>query len=268
MAYCHGSDGVGGGGPRLRQRSFSAERLKRVISEGILGTAMPGFAGGLKPEQIAEVVAFLLSVNREVADERSKVRLDPHLTGGVSEVKERAATPVSIREAVSASRPPAGGGLMGDWRAGQEIFFDAADLRNCRVCHTLHGRGGKVASDLSRLSSEPPREIMRRLLTPGTTHEGRHGAILVRLKSGERITGILRDESEATLRVFDTATLPPVSRSYTREEIAEVSRLDVSGCPGGYGAKFTLKQLLDLIAFIRTSEPAQPASVGSDDLFR
>jgi mono/diheme cytochrome c family protein len=295
MAYCHGSDGAGGSGPRLRDRGFTAARLTKVITDGIPGTSMPAFGKGLKPEQITQLVAYLLSVNRELPgpenlkpknskeDEAARRResasngLDPHLLGGRggsqpgTAGQEAGAASGGVGSPARAVVVPRAGGVIGDWRSGQELFFGADKIGNCRACHTLHGRGGKVASDLSRLSEATPAEIMRRLLAPRvaeSVESWQFGLIMVTLKSGERVTGIRRDESEGGLRVFDTATLPPVSRNYLREEIAKVERGAVSGCPGDYAAKFTLRQLLDLIALVKTVDPAVPATVTAEELFK
>src|SRR5215475_8329679 len=43
MTYCHAVGGVGGGGPRLRDREFTAEYLTHLIMEGVPGTGMPAF---------------------------------------------------------------------------------------------------------------------------------------------------------------------------------------------------------------------------------
>ena len=291
MAYCHGSDGAGGSGPRLRDRGFTAARLKRVITDGIPGTAMPAFGKGLKPEQITQLVAYLLSVNRELPgpemsrpetskskeDEAARRResasngLDPHLLGGRGGSESGSLRQEAGAASGGVDSPVRAGGVIGDWRSGQEIFFGADKIGNCRACHTLHGRGGRVASDLSRLSEATPAEIMRRLLAPRvaeSVESWQFGFIMVTLKSGERVTGIRRDESAGGLRVFDTATLPPVSRNYLREEIAKVERGAVSGCPGDYAAKFTLRQLLDLIALVKTVDPARPATVTAEELFK
>lgn len=268
MAYCHGTDGAGGTAPRLRNRDFSADRLTNVITAGIPGTAMPAFGKGLSREQIAQLVAFLLSVNREVPPDR----VDPHFAPARAGAGATG-TPVVTPPATPSTPLPASGasgrlGLTGNWQSGEEIFFDPANLANCRVCHTLHGRGGKVASDLSRLSGDQPATILRRLLAPAPAPDGQHARITLRLKSGASVTGIQRDEDEKSLRIFDTATMPPVSRNYLRAEIAGVERHADAGCPGGHGSRYTLQQLLDLIALIKTSDPSRPAQVGADDLIK
>ncbi|MDX2032021.1 MAG: c-type cytochrome [Blastocatellia bacterium] len=267
MAYCHGNDAVGGGGPKLRGREFSAETLTRVINEGVPGTGMPAFKSNLKKEQVAQVVAYLLSVNKELPGAKPAAKVDPHFGGGAAPGPAEKLKAAEATRSVSAKPWTDAPAVSGDWQAGEQLFFDAADLGNCRVCHTVNGRGGAVASDLSRLSEKPPREILQRILAPQASLDGKYGMVALTLKNGERVAGILRDENAAGLRVYDTATLPPISRHYLKTEIAETRKLDASGCPGNYAAKFTLKQLLDMIAFLKTSDPAKPAVVSLRDLF-
>lgn len=267
MAYCHGTDGVGGTAPRLRDREYTRERLAQIISEGIPGTAMPAFGKGLGRERVAQLVAFLLSVNREVPTKSSDNRVDAHFGGGGAVTAgEAAATATAAVTPARLAAPETG--ISGDWRAGEQIFFDPAILSNCRVCHTLHGRGGKVASDLTRLSREEPALILRRLVAPRASADGRHAAVTVRLANGGQVTGILRDEDEKSVRVFDTSTLPPVSRNYLRGEILGLDRLPTSGCQGKLATTLTLQQLLDLVALIRTTDQAIPARVQLGDILR
>src|SRR5262245_53708287 len=41
MTYCHAAGGIGGGGPKLRDREFTPEYLTHLITEGVPGTGMP-----------------------------------------------------------------------------------------------------------------------------------------------------------------------------------------------------------------------------------
>lgn len=251
MSYCHGFNGIGGGGPKLRDREFTATSLTRMIANGIPGTSMPAFKTSLKPEQIQQVVAFLFTLNKEIKrpqSPQSAPPVDPHLAPAAPEIKRPAnAGPEPTYTPVPASLAA----LTGDARAGESLFFDPAQVENCRVCHTLHGRGGAVASDLSRLSDQSPRDIFLRILAPKA--DDKYPAMAVTLKSGERFTGIRRDEDATQLRIYDTSSLPPVSRGLLKSEIEKTERLFGSGCPGDYASKFTLKQLLDLVAFIKTT---------------
>ncbi|HWQ33029.1 MAG TPA: PQQ-dependent dehydrogenase, methanol/ethanol family [Blastocatellia bacterium] len=62
--YCHGANGAGGSGPSLRDRSYTNEQLLRIISEGVPGTAMPAFKTQFSPEQIRQLVAYVMSISK------------------------------------------------------------------------------------------------------------------------------------------------------------------------------------------------------------
>src|SRR5215475_14731362 len=66
-SYCHGANGVNGSAPPLRGRNFTAEHLTRVISEGVPGTPMPAFKNQYSPDQIRQLVAYVMSLPREKA---------------------------------------------------------------------------------------------------------------------------------------------------------------------------------------------------------
>lgn len=59
-ASCHGADGTGGTGPDLTSHigHHSSAQLVGVVVEG--DGVMPGFAGTLDDQQIADVLAFLV----------------------------------------------------------------------------------------------------------------------------------------------------------------------------------------------------------------
>jgi alcohol dehydrogenase (cytochrome c) len=62
--YCHGTNGTGGSAPSLRDRNFTAEYLTRVIADGKAGTPMPGFKSQYSPEQMQQLVAYVMSLSK------------------------------------------------------------------------------------------------------------------------------------------------------------------------------------------------------------
>src|SRR5215470_17630746 len=63
-SYCHGANGSA---PPLGGRNFTAEHLTRVISEGVPGTPMPAFKNQYSPEQIRQLVAYVMSLPKDKA---------------------------------------------------------------------------------------------------------------------------------------------------------------------------------------------------------
>ncbi len=60
---CHGPEGRGGLGPSLRGAKLDAEDVAAIVRKGKPGTAMPSFEGTYNKPQIAEIVAYVLSLS-------------------------------------------------------------------------------------------------------------------------------------------------------------------------------------------------------------
>jgi putative heme-binding domain-containing protein len=258
MTYCHGAGGMGGGAPKLRDREFTAEYLTHMITEGVPGTSMPAFKDSLSRPQVAQVVAYVLSLSPKKGAAKAKgdpqpqaQTLDPHLTGEGPKT-EPAPPPASGRVksdvAVNDSFD-----IRGDVEAGRALFFDSAEIQNCRVCHSSQNRGGRVGPDLTELAGKPAREILRSIVAPHAAIEERYATITITTRAGEKFTGVKRDENETTIRLYDTSTLPPVSRAFLKSDVAKTDRLNTSAMPADYASKYSLKQLLDLVSFLKSS---------------
>jgi len=260
MTYCHAAGGIGGGAPKLRDREFTAEYLRHLITEGVPGTGMPAFKNSLSKQQIEQCVAYILSLSPKKGAAKTKSdaqpqsqaqTLDPHLSGATpkgetspSPAPERVKSDVAINDSFD---------IRGDVEAGRAIFFDSAEIQNCRVCHTSQNRGGRVGPDLTELAGKPPREILRSIVAPHAAIEERYATIMITTRAGEKFTGVKRDENETTIRLYDTSTLPPVSRAFLKSDVAKTERLNMSAMPADYASKYSLKQLLDLVSFLKSS---------------
>jgi putative heme-binding domain-containing protein len=246
-----------------------------VITEGIEGTPMPGYKNRMSKEEINQVVAYLLSLSPGKGDKPEQVfaTAAPAASNPTTEhfnQTPKASTtiepnhPPQVRMSVTNEGALA---LRGDARAGRELFFDQNYIDNCRVCHSVNGVGGKLASDLSRLRDRSPREIAQAILAPQLSDAEKYGLLALTTRSGEKFTGVKRDEDAMQFRLYDTSTLPPVSRNFLKTEIAKVEKLGTLVCPGGYAEKYTVKQLLDLVTFLKSVDLKNPASVSLKDLF-
>ncbi len=212
---------------------------------------MPAFKRGLSKEQIADAVVYVLSLSPENAGQLEKQRAttaDAHLNPDPSSGADQPAKTGS-----PATATPSGDASRGDASAGRELFFAATELRNCRVCHTLRDKGGKVGPDLTAVAGKPAEEILRSIVAPDAVIEERYATFRITLHDGRRFTGVKRDEVNETIRLFDTSSLPPVSRAFLRSEVAKVEKLSKSSMPHDYGRRFTPRQLDDLVSFLRSS---------------
>jgi len=258
--YCHGKDGTGGGGPALRNRNFTADHLARVISEGIPGTAMRSFREDYSREQIRQLVAYVLALSKG----------EPIADAGPSspdrDVRPASASnPTSVEPAKPAATDPLP--IRGDAAAGRALFFDATQEKSCGACHTFQGRGGKLGPDLSQVGNQTARELLQSIIFPRATVDPAYATLALTTREGERVVGLKRDEDDEVIRLYDLSSLPPVSRAFPKSQVVKVEKLNTSAMPGDYAARYSLKQLLDLITFLKSAGPAAQAGVSLKDLF-
>jgi len=252
-AYCHGSGGVGGGAPRLRGKGLEAAYVFKTISNGLSGTAMLSFKAELSEEQIWKLVAFVMSDVKSTSDAKPE-------------------TPVADKPSPSTSAPPASAktaassSITGSAQAGRVLFFDSSQSRSCHHCHSLQGEGTSIGPDLSKVGSRSPRELFLSIILPREplrelpreVKDPRYATLRLTLRSGDKIVGIKKEEDAESIRIFDTAELPAVLRTIQKSEIVSVESVNESVMPKDYASIYTMKQLLDLVTFLKSAESKSP----------
>ena len=175
---CHGEDGTGGGhGPNIvdiRPRATSLEAIRELILKGIRDGGMPAFR--ISEEEAVAIAAYVMILQQPAS-------------GAVA----------------------AGAAGLGDAAAGERFF---AGKGNCTSCHMVRGRGGVLGPDLSNIGRDrSPAQIEQALKDPGTapaTGRGARGggrapsyqAVTVRLRDGQTIRGIAKNESAFDLQLL------------------------------------------------------------------
>jgi mono/diheme cytochrome c family protein len=114
--YCHGPEGAAGRAPRLAGHHYNLNGMFKVITWGIPGTGMPEFTTRLKTEEIADLVAYVMTMGGGAA-------------APVPATPPRVPTPEA--------------------RQGRALFFDSARTGACGSCHELEGWGVRVGPDLA-----------------------------------------------------------------------------------------------------------------------
>jgi putative heme-binding domain-containing protein len=246
VGYCHGAEGRAGRGPRLRDREWDRTYLFKVIDEGIPNSSMPAWRGKLSEDQMRSVVAYILSISKEIVQTGSSPQPPPEAA-----TRQTAASPLSKA------------GVMGDPMKGKDLFFDAANDRNCGVCHKVGGAGGDVGPDLSRIADLPAREILHRIVLSPSPNPAPNPAIELVMKDGETVRGILAGEKASGLRVYDlTSPGPPVLRSFDVADVAARRSIGLDIAHENFAAAYTVKQWLDIVSYVKA-----PAQVSLGDLF-
>ena len=227
---CHGEEGVGNRAPALRGIRFTADFVSRTVKHGRPDTLMPKFGGSLSEAEINQVGKYVASL------------------------QERSAEWAAV---------------LGNADAGRALFFDQTNQQSCRNCHTFKGEGGKVGPDLTtRLARRSPREIFQRIVVvPHRSTDPSYLTVQITTKSGETFSGIKTEgPDKGQFHFYDTSSLPPTLRTLPSSDIVSTKRLNGTAMPSDYASRLSLKELLDLVAFLRSS--ANPAPVTLADVIQ
>jgi putative heme-binding domain-containing protein len=222
---CHGEEGVGNRAPALRGNRFTADFVSRTVKHGRPDTLMPKFGGSLSEAEINQVGKYVASL------------------------QERSAEWAVV---------------LGNPEAGRALFFDQTNQQSCRNCHTFKGEGGKVGPDLTtRLARRSPREIFQRIVVvPHRSTDPSYLTVQITTKSGETFSGIKTEGSDKDqFHFYDTSSLPPTLRTLPSKDIVSTKRLNGTAMPSDYASRLSLKNLLDLVAFLRSTANSAPVTL-------
>jgi hypothetical protein len=114
---------------------------------------------------------------------------------------------------------------------------------------------------------EPRQEILRDIILPGASLPPGQELLIITTKTGEQINGLKVEESTHQLKIYDVGTLPPVLRTLVKEQIQTRQAQQRSAMPEKYGEMYTLRQLLDIIAFLKSGDSKPSSPVTLQDLF-
>ena len=173
-AVCHGGNGHGGRGPDLVSGRWSHGGTDADLAR-IITEGVPG----------SDMPAF---GQRYTEDQ----------------VKEMVAF---VRSLGDKSEPIQ---ITGDPQRGQQIYSGKG---NCSACHLISGRGGRLGPDLTRIGAQrSPASLRESLVKPGAIiANGYSGARVTR--NGRTIQGVVQNEDNFTIQIFDGNTHHSFDRS-------------------------------------------------------
>ncbi|MEW5977887.1 MAG: c-type cytochrome [Acidobacteriota bacterium] len=240
VGYCHGKEGRAGRGPRLRDREFDPEYLFQVTWEGVPNSSMPAWNDRLTREQVWAVVAYIMTLSGSQPATAAKVVSVPPVE------KPTAAPPAAP------GPPKVSPVLAGDAKEGQKLFFDATNDLHCASCHQLQAGVTTVGPNLSKLAERSAKELFQKIVDPNFVLSTSHSLQRVTLQSGEILKAVFVEEDSQHIRVFDVTAFPPVLRTLNKSDVRERNTENRSAMPGSYADLYSVRQLLDLIAFIQS----------------
>ena len=152
--------------------------------------------------------------------------------------------------------------LVGNAQAGKTLFFDSSKPKSCHACHSFNGEGTQIGPDLSSAAAtRSPRALFSSIVLVTEIRDPKYASITVSLRSGEKIVGVKKEEDAESLRVYDTSELPAVLRTIQKENVATIEQSNESVMPRDYASVYTMKQLLDLVTFLKSANSRSPVTL-------
>jgi len=152
--------------------------------------------------------------------------------------------------------------LAGNADAGKMLFFDSSKPKSCHACHSFKGAGTQIGPDLSTAAAtRSARALFSSIVLVTEIKDSKYASITVSLRNGEKIVGVKKDEDAESLRVYDTSELPAVLRTIQKENVAGIEQSNESVMPRDYASLYTMKQLLDLVTFLKSANSRSPVTL-------
>lgn len=207
-AGCHGPDGSGGRGPNLVSRAL----WHPLSDEAIFNAIRNGVPGAdMPPTKLSDDQTWNL------------VSFIHALTG------------------------PAGENTVpGNVEAGEQVFWGSK--AGCANCHSIRGKGGRVAPDLSNIGSRPLAAIREAIVEPSKDlFLLGNEAVSVTLNDGSVVEGIARNRSNYSLQLIGK---DGALRMISMADVKELTTSARSPMPGDYAKRLSSGELRDLLAFL------------------
>ncbi len=133
----------------------------------------------------------------------------------------------------------------GDAQQGRR-YFATNSTGQCVRCHAINGRGGEVGPSLTHIGSTLPREkLLEALVEPSARLSPGFGTVILTLKDGQTVTGVLSEETPQEL-VLKTSEAEPLKVPVAR--IAKRENLPSSMPPMGY--IMSKREIRDMVEFL------------------
>jgi putative membrane-bound dehydrogenase-like protein len=133
----------------------------------------------------------------------------------------------------------------GDIEAGKQVFE-----KNCRVCHTLDGAGGKVGPELTGVGARPKSDILMQILDPNRSVEGTFREWTATTKDGEFVSGRLMTETATTVELIDATGK---NHLLQRSDLKNLTVSERGVMPEGFES-LKPEELRDVVEFVSTSK--------------
>ncbi len=135
----------------------------------------------------------------------------------------------------------------GDVRRGQAVFNGTKAA--CSSCHAIGYLGGNVGPDLTHIGKiRTERDLLESIVFPSASFVRSYEPVQVTTKSGKVHNGLLRKDAPDEVVL---ATGANQEARIARDDIEDVQPSKVSVMPAGLDQQLTVRELADLVAFLK-----------------
>jgi putative heme-binding domain-containing protein len=136
---------------------------------------------------------------------------------------------------------------------GDAMHGKAAFVKRCANCHKLEGAGSAVGPDLAPLVGRPADYLLTSILDPNRAVEDRYVEYVALTTDGRQLTGILVEETGASLTLA-----APEGKTFTisRSELEQIKSSGKSLMPEGIERDVTPAEMTDILAYLKKAAPA------------
>ena len=135
--------------------------------------------------------------------------------------------------------------LPGDPVRGETIFFGKAE---CSGCHMIAGKGGFIASDLSRYARTHDAEQIRKVITtPAQGGDRQARLVTATIRGGEKVVGRIRNEDNFSLQL---QTLDGTFHFVAKSDLEALEYNSQPLTPSDYGSTLNASELNDVVSHL------------------
>lgn len=140
-------------------------------------------------------------------------------------------------------------GLKGgrSFERGRTVFGQAG----CAACHRFDNEGAAVGPDLTNVAGRfGPRDLLDSIINPNKEISDQYGAIVIKKKNGEVVTGRVGNLNGDNLMVIENMFAPNDFTNVKRQDVESIQPSTTSMMPEGLLNYFSEEEIKDLMAYM------------------
>jgi putative heme-binding domain-containing protein len=204
------------------------------------GASLAGFMRDMRNDAILTLTDEEKSSLKPILEAKPERKSPQQLLAGRQTVKEWA-----VNELV----PIVEGGLKGgrNFERGRLLFGAVG----CASCHRFDNDGASVGPDLTSVAGRfSARDLLESIVEPSKAISDQYGAIVIRKKNGDTVTGRVGNLSGDDLMVIENMFAPNDFTNVKRQDIVSIEQSKMSMMPEGLLNSLKEDEIQDMVAFL------------------